>query len=123
MHAGHLDWITFSVDASSDAIHAAMGRGMPREVTHGAERHGSKDARAYSDGSLTATTGGGGAGDSSANRHLARVRHLWPLARELGFRLKLNTVVSALNAHDDMTHVVGELRPERWKVFQASKRG
>jgi hypothetical protein len=29
--------------------------------------------------------------------HLARVRQLWGLAQEMGFRLKLNTVVTSVN--------------------------
>lgn len=33
-------------------------------------------------------------------------------------RLKLNTVVTSLNWHEDMTDFVRRARPERWKVFQ-----
>lgn len=55
-------------------------------------------------------------------RHLERVRELWGCARELGYRLKLNTVVTAANLHDDaMGALVAELRPERWKVFQVGR--
>ncbi|SEG80128.1 radical S-adenosyl methionine domain-containing protein 2 [Thermomonospora echinospora] len=39
--------------------------------------------------------------------------------RELGFRLKMNTVVTAGNWREDMADFVIEARPERWKVFQA----
>jgi radical S-adenosyl methionine domain-containing protein 2 len=39
-------------------------------------------------------------------------------ARERGIRIKLNTVVHALNHHEDMTEFVVAMRPERWKLFQ-----
>ena len=40
---------------------------------------------------------------------LAKVPHL---------RLKVNTVVTRLNLHDDMRALIRTLRPARWKVFQ-----
>jgi len=40
---------------------------------------------------------------------LATVPHL---------RLKVNTVVTRLNLHDDMRALIRKLRPSRWKVFQ-----
>jgi radical S-adenosyl methionine domain-containing protein 2 len=40
---------------------------------------------------------------------LAKVPHL---------RLKVNTVVTRLNLHDDMRPLIRRLRPARWKVFQ-----
>ncbi len=40
---------------------------------------------------------------------LATVPHL---------RLKVNTVVTRLNLHDDMRPLIRKLRPSRWKVFQ-----
>lgn len=39
-------------------------------------------------------------------------------ARSLGVRIKLNTVVSALNADEDMSDLVRAIRPERWKVLR-----
>lgn len=39
-------------------------------------------------------------------------------ARECGIRIKLNTVIHALNHHEDMTEFVVAMRPERWKLFQ-----
>lgn len=39
-------------------------------------------------------------------------------ARARGIRLKVNTVVTARNAHEDLTDLLAELRPERWKIFQ-----
>ena len=38
--------------------------------------------------------------------------------REAGIQLKINTVVSQWNYREDMTWLIGELRPARWKVFQ-----
>lgn len=50
--------------------------------------------------------------------HVARsVEHFSRLHR-LGIRVKLNTVVTALNWREDMTEFVLRVRPERWKIFQ-----
>lgn len=38
--------------------------------------------------------------------------------RARGVRLKVNTVVTALNADEDMSEMLLTLRPERWKVLQ-----
>ncbi len=38
--------------------------------------------------------------------------------RARGLRLKVNTVVTALNAHENLSGLLADLRPERWKVFQ-----
>lgn len=38
--------------------------------------------------------------------------------RRLGMRLKLNTVVTSVNRHEDMSGFVRALGPERWKVFR-----
>ncbi len=38
--------------------------------------------------------------------------------REAGMRLKVNTVVTSLNAAEDMTALLRALRPERWKVLR-----
>ena len=37
----------------------------------------------------------------------------------IGVRVKLNTVVCALNCHEDLSALVRAIRPGRWKVFQA----
>jgi radical S-adenosyl methionine domain-containing protein 2 len=50
--------------------------------------------------------------------HIARSIELADLARQHGIRIKLNTVVTALNLHEDMTALVCRIRPERWKIFQ-----
>lgn len=41
--------------------------------------------------------------------------------RSVGVRLKLNTVVSALNVDEDLRAFVEALAPERWKVFQVMR--
>jgi radical S-adenosyl methionine domain-containing protein 2 len=49
------------------------------------------------------------------------IDYLWLCMRikQLGFKLKINTVVNAYNVHDDMNSFISEVSPERWKVFQA----
>lgn len=44
-------------------------------------------------------------------------------ARELGMRLKLNTVVHALNFDEDLRAFVAALKPERWKLFRVLPMG
>ncbi len=85
----HLHWIGFSIDASNDILHARMGRGRAGEIKSG-----------YS-------------------KHLERSLISWKAAKQLGYKLKLNTVVTAHNAHDDMSRLITALSPHRWKVFQA----
>jgi radical S-adenosyl methionine domain-containing protein 2 len=41
------------------------------------------------------------------------------VAQDLGVRVKLNTVVCALNVDQDLSPLVRAIRPDRWKVFQA----
>lgn len=50
--------------------------------------------------------------------HVARSRVHAARIHALGIRLKLNSVVTALNWREDMRAFVRELRPARWKVFQ-----
>lgn len=54
----------------------------------------------------------------SRGDHVARSIHLADLCRVAGVRVKLNTVVTALNADEDLSAQVRRVRPERWKVFQ-----
>tara|TARA_R110002167_G_scaffold356279_1_gene570987 strand:- start:743 stop:1627 length:885 start_codon:yes stop_codon:yes gene_type:complete len=86
---GHLHWIGFSIDASNDELHAQIGRGRAGEIKKG-----------YS-------------------KHLERSLVSWEAAQDLGYQLKLNTVVCNYNKADDMSALVAQLRPQRWKVFQA----
>ncbi len=45
-------------------------------------------------------------------------RSLVTRARERGFRLKINTVVTDANKDEDMTEFIRWAQPERWKIFQ-----
>lgn len=56
---------------------------------------------------------GRGTGD-----HVSRSVALADLVHTLGIRLKLNTVVTSRNWHEDMSPLVRRLRPHRWKAFQ-----
>lgn len=85
---GSLDWLTLSVDTSSDELHARIGRGLTREVASG------------------------------HCGHLARANALVQLAKERDIQLKLNTVVCRENVGDDMTEVALRWKPDRWKVFK-----
>lgn len=85
----YLDWLGLSIDASNDALHAAMGRGRRGEL------------------------------QNNTSRHLERCREVIQYAKELGYGIKLNTVVSSVNAMDDMSELVRQWRPHRWKIFQA----
>lgn len=39
--------------------------------------------------------------------------------QELGYKLKINTVVNSFNWYADLNDLIDEFQPERWKVFQA----
>jgi radical S-adenosyl methionine domain-containing protein 2 len=39
-------------------------------------------------------------------------------ARHLGIRLKVNTVISKANAHEDFSELIRVIQPERWKLLQ-----
>lgn len=54
----------------------------------------------------------------SRGGHVALIRRLAAEAHALGIGLKLNTVVTTLSVHEDMSDLVRELAPERWKIFQ-----
>ena len=87
----HLDWLGLSVDASNDQIHAIMGRSNAKEFAKG------------------------------ESNHLERALVIAEIANELGYGIKLNTVVTAANVSDDMTEVVKQINPVRWKIFQVLK--
>ena len=53
-----------------------------------------------------------------AGGHVTDSLRLAHRCRALGIRLKLNSVVTALNAGEDMSAYVRRFAPERWKVFQ-----
>ena len=43
------------------------------------------------------------------------------LIASYGIKLKINTVVSSFNLHENMSDFIIESNPERWKIFQALK--
>jgi radical S-adenosyl methionine domain-containing protein 2 len=51
-------------------------------------------------------------------KHASRTRELAALVREVGARLKINTVVTRLAVGEDMAEFIASLAPERWKLFQ-----
>jgi radical S-adenosyl methionine domain-containing protein 2 len=87
----YLDWLGLSVDASNDQIHAIMGRANANEFKNG------------------------------ESGHLGRALEIAKMANKLGYGIKLNTVVTSANVHDDMTDVVKQINPTRWKIFQVLK--
>ena len=84
----YLDWLGLSIDASNDEMHFLMGRGLKGEIKSG------------------------------FSSHLERSKGVWRIAQRLGYGLKLNTVVTSVNTHDDMSELVKILRPHRWKIFR-----
>ena len=54
----------------------------------------------------------------SRGGHVAQSIHLADLCRASGVRVKLNTVVTTLNAEEELSGLVRRIAPERWKVFQ-----
>ena len=50
--------------------------------------------------------------------HVGRSVDLAGRCRDRGVRVKLNTVITALNWREDMSSLVRRVAPERWKVFQ-----
>ena len=83
-----IDWVGLSIDASNDQIHCRIGRGLKRDLNTG------------------------------HSRHLEQAKQVWENCRNHGIRMKLNTVVCKENLYDNMTELVLELRPERWKIFE-----
>jgi radical S-adenosyl methionine domain-containing protein 2 len=84
----YLDWIGLSIDASNDELHYRMGRGRIGDLRQGRSRH--------------------------LNHSLEVLEH----AILLDYGIKLNTVVTDVNALDDMSHLVELIQPVRWKIFQ-----
>ena len=46
------------------------------------------------------------------------VRRAAQLAREFGCRFKVNTVVTDVNKDEDLSPLINEVAPDRWKIFQ-----
>ena len=86
---GHLiDWVGLSIDASNDELHAEIGRGMRGDLAR------------------------------QRSHHLELAKQVWASCTQRGIRMKLNTVVCKANLEDDMSALVMELKPERWKIFE-----
>jgi radical S-adenosyl methionine domain-containing protein 2 len=64
--------------------------------------------------------GRGMRGDLARQRshHLELAKQVWASCTQRGIRMKLNTVVCRANLEDDMSALVMELKPERWKIFE-----
>jgi radical S-adenosyl methionine domain-containing protein 2 len=58
-----------------------------------------------------------GLGRGSGN-HVAQSLRVARWARELGIKLKVNTVVTVLNYDEDLRDIIRRMRPQRWKAFQ-----
>lgn len=87
-HHHLIDWIGISIDASNDKLHYSIGRGVKRDLENG------------------------------FSNHLKDTISIWKRCQNYGIKMKLNTVVSSVNIHDDMTELVLDLKPQRWKIFQ-----
>ena len=84
----YIDWVGISIDASDDDIHYIIGRGKKADLAKG------------------------------RSRHLELAIESYERCQRRGIRMKLNTVVCKANLDDDMTEIVLQLMPERWKAFQ-----
>ena len=83
-----IDWIGISIDASNDKIHKEIGRGMRGDLAR------------------------------QRSHHLEQAKQVWRSCVQRGIRMKLNTVVCKSNIDDNMSNLVLELNPERWKIFE-----
>ena len=83
-----IDWIGISIDASNDKIHKEIGRGMRGDLAR------------------------------QRSHHLEQAKQVWRSCVQRGIRMKLNTVVCKSNIGDDMSNLVLQLNPERWKIFE-----
>ena len=50
--------------------------------------------------------------------HVTKTRELCKLAKEYDIHIKVNTVVTSRSWQEDMSWLIEEIKPERWKVFQ-----
>lgn len=51
-------------------------------------------------------------------RHTEMVKRIASFCHDFGICLKVNTVVTSVNYHEDLTDLIIELEPDRWKAFQ-----
>ena len=68
-----------------------------------------------SDGAINRAIGRSSPG---SGEHVTHVRRSAALCHRHGVLFKMNTVVNAFNHAHDMSALVNEVRPSRWKVFQ-----
>ena len=63
---------------------------------------------------------GRGTGDNAEGKasHVESMRKVRDLCLKYGPHFKMNTVVNSKNVDEDMTEMLRELQPRRWKVFQ-----
>ena len=52
------------------------------------------------------------------HNHIGHILEIVPLLRAKGVKIKINTVITKLTWQEDMIRSIGEIGPERWKVFQ-----
>lgn len=50
--------------------------------------------------------------------HVSQTKKVAQWVHKYGINLKVNTVVNKLTYREDMTGLIEEIRPDRWKVFQ-----
>jgi len=50
--------------------------------------------------------------------HIRRARLAAEVAAKHGIKLKINTVVTKVNKDEDMSSLINDLRPTKWKIFQ-----
>jgi len=50
--------------------------------------------------------------------HVQKIKQKVSMVRDYGIKIKINSVITSLNFKEDMTTLITELNPDRWKVFQ-----
>lgn len=50
--------------------------------------------------------------------YVQSIIHKSSLVKGAGIKLKINSVITRLNYHEDMSWVIKKIEPDRWKVFQ-----
>jgi hypothetical protein len=98
-YAPYLDMLGVSFDTASDALNHEQGR-----WTRGAR--------------APEPTGSGSRGGEPQGRALRHLLRAASLSRAHGVELKVNTVVTRKNAGEDLSAVINEAAPSRWKVLQ-----
>ena len=57
-------------------------------------------------------------GRGTTGKNVEQLKKTAAWCRQFGIKFKVNTVVCKLNWNEDMTSLISELQPFRWKVFQ-----